>query len=163
MTSLSVGDVQPQAVIDRRKRSGSFVNMGYSIHDDMTKGEADYVEQRLVEFVDQFTEPRNYREFGIVLRDAEGNAVGGITGNTVWDWLQISVLWISDELRGQGFGHRLLERAEELGRARGCRFARLSTFEFEAREFYESHGYTVRSQTDEFPAGHTQHHLTKEL
>ena len=137
--------------------------MEYSIHDDMTQGEADYVEQKLVEFADQFTEPRNYREFGVALRDAEGNTVGGITGNTVWDWLQISVLWIPDDLRGQGYGHQLLERAEELGRARGCRFARLNTFEFEARGFYESHGYTVRSQTDGFPAGHTQYHLAKEL
>jgi GNAT superfamily N-acetyltransferase len=137
--------------------------MDYSIHDDMTQGEADYVEQKLVEFADQFTEPRNYREFGVALRDAEGNIVGGITGNTVWDCLQISVLWIPHDLRGQGYGHQLLERAEELGRARGCRFARLNTFEFEARGFYESHGYTVRFQTDGFPAGHTQYHLAKEL
>ena len=137
--------------------------MEYSIHDDMTKGEADYLQQKLVEFADQFTEPRNYREFGLVLRDAEGDAVGGITGNTVWDWIQIGVLWIPDNLRGQGFGHLLLERAEELGRQRGCKFARLQTFEFEAREFYESHGYVVQSQTEDFPAGHTQFHLTKEL
>ncbi len=93
--------------------------MEYRIHDDMTQGEADYVERKLVEFADQFTEPRNYREFGVALRDAEGNTVGGITGNTVWDWLQISVLWIPDDLRGKGYGHRLLERAEDLGRARG--------------------------------------------
>jgi GNAT superfamily N-acetyltransferase len=137
--------------------------MEYSIHDDMTQGEADYVEQKLVEFADQFTEPRNYREFGVALRDSEGSTVGGITCNTVWDWLQIGVLWIPDDLRGQGYGHQLLERAEELGRARGCRFARLNTFEFEARGFYESHGYTVRAQTDGFPAGHTQYHLAKEL
>ena len=137
--------------------------MEYSIHDDMTQCEAEYVGRKLVEFADQFTEPRNYREFGVVLRDDIGNAVGGITCNTVWDWLQISVLWIPDDLRGQGFGHQLLERAEELGRALGCRFARLNTFDFEAREFYESHGYTIRSQTDDFPTGHTQYHLAKEL
>ena len=137
--------------------------MEYAIHDDMTKDEVDYVEKQLVEFADQFTGPRNYSEFGVVVRDSEGNPVGGITGNTVWEWLQISVLWIADDLRGQGFGHQLLVRAEELARVRGCRFARMSTFEFEAREFYESHGYAIRSQTDDFPEGHTQFHLTKEL
>ena len=137
--------------------------MEYSIQDDMTQGEADYVMRKLVEFADQFTEPRNYREFGVVLRDSEGNAVGGITGNTIWDWLQISVLWLPNNMRGQGFGHQLLERAEELARALGCKFAMLNTFEFEARGFYESHGYTVRSQIDDFPAGHTQYLLAKEL
>ena len=27
----------------------------------------------------------------------------------------------------------------------------LDTFEFEARDFYEAHGYAVQSQTDDFP------------
>ena len=153
----------PRAAIDLPEDSDSFAHMEYSIHDDMTKGEADYVEQKLVEFADQFTEPRNYRELGVVLRDADGNIVGGITANTVWDWLQIGVLWLPDEMRGKGFGHQLLGRIEELGRQHGCNFARLDTFEFEAREFYEAHGYSIGSQTDDFPKGHTQYHLTKEF
>jgi GNAT superfamily N-acetyltransferase len=82
---------------------------------------------------------------------------------TVWDWLQIGVLWIPEEMRGRGYGSTLLERVEQLGREHGCRYARLHTFDFEAREFYEAHGYRVTSQTDDFPAGHTQFHLTKEL
>ena len=84
-------------------------------------------------------------------------------GNTIWDWLRIDVLWVPDELRGKGYRHRLLDRAEELGRSRGCNFAMLDTFEFEARDFYEAHGYVIQSQTDGFPAGHTQYHLTKVL
>ena len=137
--------------------------MRYEIHEDMTVAEREHVQQKLVEYADSFTGPRNYREFGLVLRDESGAAVGGITGDMVWDWLQISILWVAEPLRGQGHGHRLLERAEALGRAEGCRFARLNTFEFEAREFYESHGYEVRSQTDGFPAGHTQFNLYKTL
>ena len=39
----------------------------------------------------------------------------------------------------------------------------VDTFEFEARDFYEAHGYVVQSQTEGFPAGHTHYHLTKEL
>jgi len=135
--------------------------MNYAIHDDMTREEANFVQKKLVDFADQFTPPRNYRELGVVLRDATGNVAGGITANTVWDWLQIGVLWLPDELRGQGHGHRLLQRIEAIGRDYGCAYAKLDTFEFEAREFYESHGYQVRSQTDGFPTGHTQYHLTK--
>ena len=137
--------------------------MNYDIHDDMTQEEALFVRQGLSEFAHRFTEPRNYREFGVVLRDENGDASGGIMGNTIWHWLRIDVLWVPDELRGKGYGHRLLDRAEELGRSRGCNFAMLDTFEFEARDFYEAHGYVVQSQTDGFPAGHTQYHLTKVL
>jgi GNAT superfamily N-acetyltransferase len=137
--------------------------MEHVISDDLTKDEADYVQRKLVEFADRFTGPRDNREIGVALRDIEGRVVGGITANTVWDWLQIEVLWIPEDLRGKGFGRQLLARAEELGRARGCRYVRLSTFEFEAREFYESQGYAVVSETNDFPKGHTQFYLTKTL
>ena len=137
--------------------------MGYRIHEDMTQDEASFVQKKLVEFADQFTLPRNYRELRVALRDEDGNVAGGITANTVWDWLQIGVLWLPDELRGQGYGHQLLQHIEELGRSHGCKFSKLDTFEFEAREFYENHGYTVQSQTENFPDGHTQYHLTKQL
>ena len=33
--------------------------MEYSIHDDMIKREAEYVQQKLVEFADQFTDPQS--------------------------------------------------------------------------------------------------------
>ena len=144
-------------------QSLSLVPMTYDIHDDMTRDEAGFVQKKLVEFSDQFTPPRNYREIGVVLRDAQGKVSGGVVANTVWDWLQIGVLWLPEELRGQGHGHRLLKRVEVLGRANGCRHAKLDTFDFEARAFYESHGYVVRSHTANFPQGHTQYHLAKDL
>lgn len=137
--------------------------MDYRLDDDMSRAEAELVQRRLIEFADRFTGPRNYREFGVALRDASGEVVGGVTGNTIWNWLRIDVLWLREDLRGRGLGHQLLERAERIGRDRGCAFAMLDTFEFEARGFYEGNGYTVRSQTDDFPAGHTQFHLTKTL
>jgi hypothetical protein len=59
--------------------------MDYRIDDDLTKDEARYVQQNLIEFADRFAEPRNHRELAIALRDSDGNAVGGITASTVWD------------------------------------------------------------------------------
>ena len=137
--------------------------MQLTIHDDMTQAEIDFVEARLVEFADTFTGPRGRRDFGLVLRDAEGSVCGGVVGDTLWDWMQIGTLWIGEEHRGKGYGHKLLERAEALGRERGCRFARLATWEFEARDFYVAHGYAVYGQQDGFPKGHTQYYLSKTL
>lgn len=137
--------------------------MPYSLNDDITQAEAEYVEQKLVEFADQFTPPRNYREFGVVLRDEQGDVAGGIVGSIVWDWLQISVLWVSDELRGPGVRAIAIVACRGNRTRTGLQSARLSTFEFEARAFYESHDYVVDSQTDGFPSGHTQYHLNKTL
>lgn len=137
--------------------------MDYSIDDTMSESEVDYVERRLVEFGDRVMGPRNYQGFSFALRDARGNVAGGIIGHTVWEWLHVETLWIEQELRGRGFGHQLLTRAEELAKQRGCTYSRLNTFEFEAREFYEAHGYYLHHQTNDFPSGHIQYHLTKEL
>ncbi len=137
--------------------------MGYRIDDEMTPAEAKFIRQKLVQFADQFTGPRNGRDLGVALRDEEGRATGGITANIVWDWLQVSEMWISEELRGKGFGRQLLARVEEIAKEHGCRFAKLDTFEFEAREFYERCGYMVQSSTADFPKGHTQYHLVKVL
>ena len=57
----------------------------------------------------------------------------------------------------------MLTRTETAARNHSCRYAKLDTFEFEAREFYERHGYVVRSQTEDFPKGHTHYHMKKEL
>ena len=137
--------------------------MGLSIEADMSADEIDYVERRLTAFADSFTGPRERRDFALALRSSGGAVCGGVIGDTVWDWLQIGTLWVAEEYRGQGFGHQLLTRAEALGRGRGCRFARLSTWEFEARDFYETHGYTIFGQHDDFPVGHVQYYMAKTL
>jgi len=137
--------------------------MEYEIHNNMTQDEALIVRRGLSDFASQYTEPRKYQEFGIVVRNTNGKACGGISGNTIWNWLRIDVLWLPEELRGKGYGRDLLMQTEELARNRGCNFAMLSTFEFEARGFYEHHGYMVDSKTENFPDGHTHYHLKKTL
>lgn len=137
--------------------------MKYSISDDMTKEEAVFVRTKLTEFADPFTGPRNYRTFGIVLRSEDGDVAGGLTADVIWTWLRVDVLWISDSLRNKGYGNSLMDAAEKKGIEMGCKFAMLDTFEFEAREFYEARGYSVMSQTDNFPEGHTHFHLSKPL
>jgi GNAT superfamily N-acetyltransferase len=133
------------------------------MHDNMTYDETKLVRKMLIEFSDAYTEPRKFREFGVALRDEAGNIVGGIAANTVWDWLQIDVLWVAEALRRQGHGLKLLRRAEEIGKGLGCKYSKLDTFEFQAREFYERHGYQLQSQTNNFPTGHTHFHFAKTL
>jgi GNAT superfamily N-acetyltransferase len=98
-----------------------------------------------------------------VLEAPDQEIVGGVIGATYWDWLHIDLLWVKDELRGQGYGHRLLTRAEDEARQRGAKNAYLDTFSFQAPDFYKRHGYQVFGQLEDFPAGHHRYFLTKEL
>ena len=89
--------------------------------------------------------------------------VGGIIGETHWNWLFIHLMWIKDELRGKGYGHRLLVAAEGMGRKRGATHAYLDTFSFQAPEFYKKHGYQVFGVLEDFPPGHQRLYLVKKL
>jgi len=107
--------------------------------------------------------PRNYVPLVVTLRDAESRLVGGLLAATIWDWLVIDALWVDEHFRRLGHGQALVRRAENAAYDRGCRRARLDTFDFQARDFYEGLGYVLYGRLDGFPSGHVQLHMQKTL
>ena len=105
----------------------------------------------------------SFEPLTLLVRDAQGAVVGGLLGGTIWSWLYVDILWLSDELRGQGYGSRLLAEAERLAIERGCIAAHLDTMSFQARAFYERHGYIVYGVLDNFPPGQQKYLLKKPL
>ena len=73
----------------------------------------------------------------------------------------IEGLWVADDQRGRGYGSQLLTAAETIAVERGCIGAWLGTFDFQARGFYERHGYRVFGELADFPAGHRHFELSK--
>ena len=98
-----------------------------------------------------------------VLQTPEQEVVGGVIGATHWDWFYVDLMWIKEDLRGRGYGHRLLTLAEQEARQRGAKKAYLDTFSFQAPEFYKKHGYQAFGELLEFPPGHQRYFLTKQL
>jgi GNAT superfamily N-acetyltransferase len=98
-----------------------------------------------------------------VLRDANQVIVGGVIGSTYWGWLYINLMWVREDLRGGGYGRRLLLLAEEEGRKRGAAYAYLDTFSFQAPDFYKKLGYEVFGKLTDFPTGHQRYFLKKQL
>jgi ribosomal protein S18 acetylase RimI-like enzyme len=107
--------------------------------------------------------PENYRPLRVFLRDAQKRVVGGLLGSTYWGWCSIDYLWVSEEVRGQGYGQALLEAAEEAARNRDCKNVNLDTMSFQAPAFYQKLGYRIFGQLDDFPTGYTRYYLTKQL
>ncbi len=98
-----------------------------------------------------------------VLEDSDGEILGGVIGMTYWNWLYISLMWLPEVLRGQGYGRQLLEMAEDEGRKRGAEYAYLDTFSFQAPGFYKKLGYQLFGKLEEFPPGHSRFFLKKRL
>ena len=105
----------------------------------------------------------NGQQLCFVLQTPEQEVMGGVIGATYWDWLYIDLMWVNEELRGRGYGHRLLVCAEDEARGRGAKKAYLDTFSFQAPDFYKNHGYQVFVELQDFPPGHQCYFLTKEL
>jgi GNAT superfamily N-acetyltransferase len=98
---------------------------------------------------------------GYFLKTAVGEILGGLTGYVWGPWLNVDLLWISERVRGRGYGSSLLQQAEAFAEERGATGATLQTHSFQAPGFYQRHGYEVFGQLDDFPVGHTKLYLRK--
>jgi GNAT superfamily N-acetyltransferase len=94
-----------------------------------------------------------------------GQLLGGCVGSTVdvWHWLTVDTMWVRPSLRGQGLGSQLLAAVEQQARERGCRWAKLNTWEFQAPDFYSRCGYTTYGREIDYPPGHINHLMRKDL
>jgi len=97
--------------------------------------------------------------------DEAGRLVGGCTGSTVdvWHWLTLDTMWVDPRLRRQGIARELLRAVEGQARARGCRWAKLNTWDFQAPGFYERLGYVVYGREIDYPPGHVNYLMRKDL
>jgi GNAT superfamily N-acetyltransferase len=103
------------------------------------------------------------RRLCFVLYGPDEEVAGGLIGETYWNWFYISLMWLRDDLRGRGYGRRLLLAAEQEARQRGATDAYLDTFSFQAPGFYEKQGYRVFGELADFPPGHRRYFFAKRL
>ena len=97
------------------------------------------------------------------LKSPRGEVLAGLIAYVWGGWLHVNVLWVTEMLRGQGQGTRLMDAAEAMARERGATAATLETHSFQAPGFYQRRGYTVCGQIDDYPPGHTKFIMRKDL
>jgi GNAT superfamily N-acetyltransferase len=105
-----------------------------------------------------------YHSVSVFLRDDEHDEVlGGCLGEIWGGWLAVNILWVTEPLRGRGYGRRLLEAAERFAVERGCTRAWLTTFSFQAPDYYPKLGYEPFAVLEDHPLGHRHHFFQKRL
>jgi GNAT superfamily N-acetyltransferase len=137
--------------------------MNFKITDKIKKQDEELIYQGLLDYNLARIEDKNPRDLGVYLQDEAGEKVGGLIGNTHGNWLFVKYLWVREDLRGQNIGSELLKQAEETAKGRGCRYAFLDTFSFQAPSFYEKHGYKNVFVLEEYPVTGKRYYFTKTL
>jgi GNAT superfamily N-acetyltransferase len=123
----------------------------------------DTIVSQVVAYNNSMAGPGNGRPLFVVVRDAQGQVTGGLSGATSRGWLFIDHLVVPAADRKQGLGSKIMAMAEQEAMARGCSDAWLNTFEFQARGFYERLGYTCFGELANYPTGFSRFFMQKSL
>lgn len=135
--------------------------MEFRITDEIEENDKESIFQELLKYNLERIEDKNPKDLGIYLEDETGKKLGGLIGDTHGNWLSINFLWVSEELRGQNIGSRILNQAEETAKKRGCKYVFLDTFSFQAPEFYKKHGYKEVFKLEEYPLTGKRYYFIK--
>jgi GNAT superfamily N-acetyltransferase len=133
------------------------------IRDTAADAETAELRDAIHEFNYTATGYRDGRSLSCFLRDDAGELVAGIDGFTWGGYARVEYLWVTERLRGQGLGSRLLDAAEDEARRRGCGTIVLDTHSFQAPDLYRARGYTEIGTTVDTPRGYTQTLFQKAL
>ena len=85
----------------------------------------------------------NYQEFCIVAQEDDGTVIGAINGRAYYNEVHIQDLIIGKGCRRDGLGTKLVTAVEDKFRGQGYGFVALTTFGFQAPEFYKKLGYKL--------------------
>jgi ribosomal protein S18 acetylase RimI-like enzyme len=139
--------------------------MGYviSVEDSLGAAERRAIEDGLTRHALPVTGVPGFRPIAVLARDDQAVLVAGVAGTINWNWLHVSLVWVSEPLRHAGLGTRLMAEIERVAVERGCRHAHLDTFSYQARPFYERLGYRVFGVLDDYPTGQQRFFMEKTL
>ena len=84
----------------------------------------------------------NYKSFAFVAKE-ESKIIGIITGNSYYKEVHISDLIVLEQYRNKHIGSKLMETAENYYKNKGFENINLTTYGFQAPEFYKKCGFEI--------------------
>lgn len=111
-----------------------------------------------------FTQKKAFIHLDYIIKDNATNIITGINSILYcWHCLYIDVLWVSKDHRKSGLGSILIQKVEEEAKKKGCYLMHLSTFDWQAKDFYLKHGFEVCGEIKDNPKGHSQYFMKKSI
>ena len=103
----------------------------------------DFIHEGFTRYGEQNGVVLNYDGFCFAAETSEGKIAGVITGRAYYNEVHIGDLIVDEQCRGNGLGSRLVRTVENTYKGKGYDIVTLTTFGFQAPEFYKKLGYTV--------------------
>ena len=103
----------------------------------------DFINEAFIDYAKSSELDLNYEEYWFVAEDTNGNIIGSITGRAYYNEVHIGDLIIDKNHRRQDIGTKLVRTVEEEYRNKGFDKITLTTFGFQAPEFYKKLGYLL--------------------
>ena len=138
-------------------------NLVYRITDDGNEQDIGEIYEMLKEYNLSNREQSENVPIGIFVENENNRKMAGLTGETFGNWLCIHYLFVAEHFRREGVGSKLLKAAEQEALRRGCKYAFVDTFSFQAPMFYEKHGYKEAFTLNDYPYTGKRYYYTKEL
>lgn len=96
--------------------------------------------------------PKKDTEYiGFAALSEVGEMVGGVTAKISYGELHVSLLSVDPSTQGSGVGTELMAQIERYGRANRRHHISLTTFSYQAPEFYRKCGFTELGRVKDFP------------
>lgn len=108
------------------------------------------------------TQSKEPVKFNLVMKDSNGEVVGGVITTIYRYSMYVETLWIDEKYRKSGYGTLLMQQAEETARAHECTMMQLDTFNYQAPEFYKKLGFVQYGEL-KYQEGFVRHYFTKSL
>jgi GNAT superfamily N-acetyltransferase len=142
---------------------GEFGRMRPVIEKEHANAVAGEIGRRLRGFNEDQAGPLNHERLVLSVRDDDGGLLAGLSADFHWNSMYLDVLWVEEKHRRKGLGSSLLRQAERIARERSCELIYLSTFQFQAPEFYAKHGYSLVGELRGVPRNSSRQWFSKDL
>jgi ribosomal protein S18 acetylase RimI-like enzyme len=103
----------------------------------------DFINEAFTDYAVSKSVDLNFEEYWFVAEDDSGEIIGTITGRAYYNEVHIGDLIIDKRFRGQDIGTKLVRAVEDEYRNKGFDKITLTTFGFQAPEFYKKLGYSL--------------------
>lgn len=141
--------------------------MDLQIITELTADDIKFIDKQIINFnllKVPTEETKLFQSVNFAIKDSTGQIIAGILGQKYyWNCAYLDVLWVAEEHRNKKLGSKLLSEFENELKSQNCQLIHLDTFDFQAPQFYETHGYKLYGELKDNPKGHSRFYYFKLL
>lgn len=95
--------------------------------------------------------------------EVDGRFMAGASVRIYWGCMSIDKIFIEEGSRKSGIGSKFLKELIKIAKEKECKFIFLTTYSFQARNFYEKFGFYIIGELKDYPPGESFYTMRLDL